>query len=377
MNTTKQPSLRKATSSRFPKRLSLCALVAASLCGLHGCGGSTPADAPSQPNTPSPSTGDPQDPKATPSGPESSPSPESKQEPGEDEEDPGQSPEPEPEPEPKFDLGVAPEGKKPNPEDDCDCKPNTDLIYLLDHANAKLWTYDPRDHTFKQIGTVDCPAADDDTAFSLAVDRFANAWIQMAPSGKLFKVNTLDQNACTDSGYVPGSAGPKQSGMAFSDRQDDKVCEQLYLHSSEGGVDDWKQGPGIGKLGTVDPETYAGKLVSSIDYNGGEMTGTQDGRLFAFSGAKKGTLVEYNPADGSVVKKTELGDLIPTFAFAFAFWGGDFYFFTLATNQLPLYSKVTKLDYDGDGSLTTVVDKVPFMVVGAGVSVCAPLDPPQ
>lgn len=371
------------TAPHLPRRLGLLGCFALSLGTASGCGSST-ADAPSQSSTNEPSTAPEKNPEQSqkpsqgPEGPDEDPdTTQPSQSPdGDSEGDPGQSPDPEKD-EPKFDLGIAPEGEKTNPEDDCDCKPNTDLIYLLDHADAKLWTYNPKDHAFKQIGSVNCPTDSGDTAFSLAVDRFANAWIQMSPSGKLFKVDTLKNNACTDSGYVPASAGPKQSGMAFSDRRDDKVCEQLYLHSSEGGADDWKQGPGIGKLGTVDPETVAGKLVSKIDYNGGEMTGTQDGRLFAFAGANKGTLIEYNPADGSVVKKTELGDLVPTFAFAFAFWGGDFYFFTLATNQLPLYSKVTKLDYDGDGSLTTVVDKVPFMVVGAGVSVCAPLDPPK
>lgn len=378
---SKSKHFQEARRGRFVRAAGLCSLLIGVSAIVLNCGPATDAGS-KQPGpeneeaSPEPSE-NPSDkvPSAESSKNSASASPSDDNKESE-ENDPGDTPESD-EDAPKFDLGALPDVKTPNPEDECECEPNTDLIYLLDHAGYRLWTYNPKDNSFKQIGDVNCPASADDAPFSLAVDRFANAWVQMSPSGKLFKVNTLKDNVCTDSGYTPGSAGPLQSGMAFSDRTDDKECEQLYLHSSEGGPDDWVEGSGVGKLGTIDPENVKGALVSSIDYNGGEMTGTRDGRLFAFAGKHKGTLIEYSPKDGSIVKKTELGDLVPTFAFAFAFWGGDFYFFTLATNQLPLYSKVTKLDYDGDGSLTTVVDKVPFMVVGAGVSVCAPIKPPQ
>ncbi|HEY8377426.1 MAG TPA: hypothetical protein VIK91_13110, partial [Nannocystis sp.] len=73
-----------------------------------------------------------------------------------------------------------------------------------------------------------------------------------------------------------------------------------------------------------------------------------------------------------------LANLPLTNAFAFAFFGGDFYFFTEGPN--PNFSKVTHLDYDdsdGDGQqqLTTINNNAPIRIVGAGVSTCAPFLP--
>jgi hypothetical protein len=62
-------------------------------------------------------------------------------------------------------------------------------------------------------------------------------------------------------------------------------------------------------------------------------------------------------------------------AFAFSFWGGDFWFYT-ATESTP--SKVTRLETSGYNSLTTAKDNVGnFRIVGAGVSTCAPTAPPR
>ena len=80
---------------------------------------------------------------------------------------------------------------------------------------------------------------------------------------------------------------------------------------------------------------------------------------------------------GEKIEQQNLDGLELTQAFAFAFWGGDFYFLT--KNDEPTYpkrSKVTRLDYDGDGSLTTINNETPIRVVGAGVSIRAPLIPP-
>ncbi len=115
----------------------------------------------------------------------------------------------------------------------------------------------------------------------------------------------------------------------------------------------------------------------------GELTGTGSGRLFAFVGVAPAKLVEFDKATGTVVDIIELTGLELTDAFAFAFWGGDFYFFTEANDTLPGFpegtSRVVKLDYDGsDGggpTLTTVVESGPILVVGAGVSTCAPITP--
>lgn len=353
---------------------SLCWLAALS---MLGCGDKTPAQSSgdAEPGsqvspgaekagtkTGAVETGDQKDGGTDPKKPESS----------SDDEDPGE--EEGTGPSPKFDLGAMPSNKPDG--DDCDCKPNAELIFLWG-VSGNLWMYNPAksgDEAFKKLGKPDCPTGPGQYAFSMGVDRQANAWLTVRPSGKMFKVDTLNNNACEQSKFKPGTKGFTLFGMAFVEHPNDGQCEQLYMHSLEG--DEAKQGPKVGKLGVFNPETEETKLISRINYSGGELTGTRDGRLFAFAGLP-GRLLEYDPKTGAVKKETPLGNLELGAAFAFAFWGGDFYFFTDSPSSLLSKSKVTKLDYDGDGSLTTVIETAPLRVAGAGVSICAPLDPPK
>jgi hypothetical protein len=285
-------------------------------------------------------------------------------------EDPGESSADEIEP--KFDLATPPDFATEN-SDDCECAENSDMIYTLD-ANGKLWIYNPIANEFSSVGEFECDTPQGNSAMSLAVDASSNAWIHVRPSGKIFKVNTLAGNACTDSMYEPDSVGFRLFGMAFVEKPDDGRCEQLYMHSADGN--NWEQGPGVGALGTLDPTSMVAQRIGAIDYSGGEMTGTGDGRVFALAG-DPAQLIEYNPADASVIEKTPLPGVNVGHAFAFAFWGGDFYFFTDDGEVLNPRSRVTKLDYDGTGAIETLIERAEIRVVGAGVSVCAPLLPPK
>ena len=84
-------------------------------------------------------------------------------------------------------------------------------------------------------------------------------------------------------------------------------------------------------------------------------------------------LIEFDKTNAQILETVPFADFPLTSAFAFAFWGGDFYFFT--EGNVP-YSKVTKLDYDGDKQLSVVNPMAPIRIVGAGVSTCAPVLPP-
>jgi hypothetical protein len=125
------------------------------------------------------------------------------------------------------------------------------------------------------------------------------------------------------------------------------------------------------------------QTIGPTDYNGAELTGTGDGRLFAFGGVPDAKLIEFDKSTAMVKEIIPLGGFPLTNAFAFAFWGGDFYFFTNRdpnSTTLMGNSKVTHLDYDesdGNGrALTEVNANAPILVVGAGVSTCAPFLPP-
>lgn len=298
-----------------------------------------------------------------------------KQSPKESEEDAGEASENEPSP--KFDMGEIPEKSKPKEGDDCDCDDKADLIYLWG-SDKHIWRYNPsakEGEGFEDLGNPGCEIPLGQHPFSMGVDRQAKAWLSIRSSGTLFTFDPKTPGSCKETTHKPGTEGFTLFGMAFVEHPNDGRCDQLYLHSFDGTTP--SEGEGSGKLGVMDPETLKIKTIGPINFNGGELTGTGDGRLFAFSG-KPGRLIEYDAKTAKIVKEVDLGSLELSSSFAFAFWGGDFYFFTDSLGTIPIQSKITKLDYTGDGSVKTL-GKAPLRVVGAGVSICAPLEepPPQ
>jgi hypothetical protein len=261
----------------------------------------------------------------------------------------------------------------------CPCGQNADLVYVLSD-DAELWTYDPATNAFARLGSFSCDAGPLSGTFSMGVARSGVAWVMYMPGGDIFHVDVNDANSCSDPGYTPGQNGFTLFGMAFVSDSVDDPCDALYAHSFSGSIAGFSEGFDSGRLGRLD-ENLSPQFIADIDYDGGELTGTADGRLFAFAGENPAKLIEYDKDTGAVLETTPLDGLELTNAFAFAFWGGDFYFFTEGDSggggpfSSP-DSKVTKLDHDGDGQLSTVNDSAPLRVVGAGVSTCAPLVPP-
>lgn len=278
---------------------------------------------------------------------------------------------------PKFDLG---EPATTGGETTCPCAPKLDLIYVLSD-DRELWTYDPAQNVFAMVGALGCPTRDG--TFSMGVGRDGKAWVQTstaqgdASAGDLFILDVNDPGNCTDPGYQPGANGWQHFGMGFVSNSADDPCDRLYGQHWDGGNGGFTEGPNFGKLGVFDPVALQVDTVGAFDYNGAELTGTGDGRLYAFGGAPSAKLIQFDKTGAQVLETVPFADFPLTSAFAFAFWGGDFYFFT--EGGFPA-SKVTKLDYDGsDGggmALTTVNTSAPILIVGAGVSTCAPVLPP-
>jgi hypothetical protein len=218
--------------------------------------------------------------------------------------------------------------------------------------------------------------------FSMGVSRSAKAYVQYQPGGDIFTFD-VNSGACDDPGFLPNQSGFSQFGMAFVSKSEDDPCDELYALRMSGTTPSECPGQACGTLGVIDPSSMQLQVLNGTSYDGGELSGTGDGRLFAFVGLSPAELVELDRETGEVLFSGELDGLELTDAFAFAFWGGDFWFFTEATDTLPGWpeppSKVVKLDYDGsDGNgitLTTVVPSAPILVAGAGVSTCAPLEP--
>ncbi len=262
----------------------------------------------------------------------------------------------------------------------CPCAPNSDLIYVLSD-DRELWTYNPNNNLFALVGALNCPTPN--STFSMGVGRDGYAWVQDTASqgltniGDLFELNVNNPADCSDPGYTPGANGWQHFGMAFVSQSADDPCDKLYGQHWNGQAGSWSEGPNHGKVGVFNEQTLQMETIANTNYNGAELTGTGDGRLYAFGGVPTAKLIQFDKATGAEIETIALANLPLTQAFAFAFWGGDFYFFTEANSGIPgTTSKVTKLDYDGDMSLTTVNPAGPMRVVGAGVSTCAPVVPP-
>jgi len=247
----------------------------------------------------------------------------------------------------------------------CECAENTDLIYVLSD-DAELWSFDPANLEFEQItDALGCPS---NNTFSMSVDRNGVAFV-MFQNDDIYTIDVNNPNMCADPGYDPGQMGFDKFGMGFVSNSMFDQCDKLYAHSWS-GMGGFSEGPGAGRLGVMDGEELVMDEIGPINYDGGELTGTGDGRLFAFAG-NPAKLVEYDKSDASVIDTQQL-NMSLTNAFAFAFYGGDFYMFT-ESDQNNQVSKVTHYDYDDTQNLEIVVNQAPIRIVGAGVSTCVPL----
>lgn len=208
--------------------------------------------------------------------------------------------------------------------DGCGCvSDNQDIVVLSDES--ELWTYAPLLNTFKYLTDVICQA---DKPYSLAIDRAGVAWIQYASDGEVYTFDPNDPAPCQLAGVSAEPAGFDYFGLSFAS-DGPGTCDQLYLlnYSGEGP---FSEGPALGALGVCDPQTLVVTTLGPTDYDGGELAGTGAGRLFAFAGTNPAKLIEYDKSDATPLSILPLTELRKTRASAFAFHGGDAFFFTEA-----------------------------------------------
>ncbi len=219
----------------------------------------------------------------------------------------------------------ATEGTGATGEEACECVPGNDLIYVLSDDD-EIFTYDPELDSFELLTEVTCPG--EQYPFSLAVDRAGLAWIQYL-SEEVYTFDPANPAPCEPAGVPGGQAGFGLFGMSFAPESNLDVCDRLFLHSYSGDGP-FAEGPGLGELGVFDPMTDEISALGPIDYDGGELAGTGDGRLFAFAGVDPAKLIEYDKDSATPVSTLPLEGLSKTRASAMAFYGGDAYFFTEA-----------------------------------------------
>lgn len=243
-----------------------------------------------------------------------------------------------------------------------DC-PDADatLIYVIT-TTYQLYSFYPPDGTFRLIGNIACPASPGATPFSMAVDRRGTAYVLFTDE-RLYRVSTRTA-ACTATAYRPRQSDFGVFGMGFATINGGPQ-EALFIAGDD-------RTDGAEGLARIDPATFQLRPIGQFSrpIRMAELTGTGDGRLFAFY--RKGLesppsyIGEVNPSSGRLVGEKALAGVDQGQGWAFAFWGGDFYVF-----HAPTGNSIVSRYRPSDDSVRQVAS-LPTIVVGAGVSTCAP-----
>lgn len=238
---------------------------------------------------------------------------------------------------------------------------DTTFIYVVTEKN-ELLAFNPPAGAFKRIGTLVCPVkTPGSTPFSMAVDRTGVAYV-LFNDGNLFQVSTKTA-ACVATSFQPNQQGFNTFGMGFSSDTGGPE-ETLFI------AQDTSTGPG--SLASIDLSTFTINPIAAFTQNvvRAELTGTGDGRLFAFYKGVPSTssvIGEIDKTTADVIAEDDLASVNQGQGWAFGYWGGDFYTFTSPNGASSIVQRFRPLTKQ-----VTQVATYPSVIVGAGVSTCAP-----
>lgn len=285
-----------------------------------------------------------------------------------DEED-GRAPEvdalPPPDALPPLDVGPRPDVDR----SDCPDAEAT-LVYMVT-AERELVEFDPGARSFRRIGVLSCPAPPSASPFSMAVDRRGTAFVlyhRNTPRGQvgagLYRVSTADGECSRTAFEPPVGSDFDLFGMGFA-TDGAGPSETLFVASARERTS---------RLARIDTDTFAltaiGAFVPSLA--GAELTGNGAGDLFGFYSGdptrpRDSFIMQIDKASATILAEDVLPGVDQGSGWAFAFWGGDFWLFTSPNNRA---SRVLRFR-PSDKSLSAVAE-YPGVIVGAGVSTCAP-----
>lgn len=244
------------------------------------------------------------------------------------------------------------------------CSDQAKLVYVVDENNT-FSSFKPDTLTLTDIGTLKCPAQFGATPFSMSVDRTATAWV-LYNSGEVFKVNTQTL-ACSKTSFAQ-SNGFVNFGMGFVANMAGATDDTLFV---AGGQPMTGLGTANATLATLDVSSLNVTTIGQI--NGWpELTGTGDAKLWGFfPDATNPRVSQLDKTSGQEGKSYPLASLSgQPMAWAFAFWGGDFWIFLQRSSDSNTHVYHLK---SSDGSVSDVIDATGRTIVGAGVSTCAPI----
>lgn len=263
--------------------------------------------------------------------------------------------------------------RPPTDVDRRDCPDAEALLVYTMTDEGDLQSFNPDTGQFRNIGRIACPVQSNtylgrpNTPFSMAVDRRGTAYVLFRDE-RLYRVSTAT-GACTNTSYVRRQSNFGLFGMGFATNSVGPT-ETLFI----AGDDNQSSQLGASGLGRIDPTTFGltpvGDFQPAIDQ--AELTGTGDGRLFAFY--KKGNppdsppsyIGEIDTTTGQVIGERRFDTVDQGDGWAFAFWGGAFYMFHAPGGS----TRITRWRPSDDS--VTQVATTNLTIVGAGVSTCAP-----
>jgi hypothetical protein len=252
-------------------------------------------------------------------------------------------------------------GSGSNGSDD-GCSADVKLVYVIDQFNARLSQFDPATKQFTDLGSLSCPTMPGATPFSMSVARNAHAWV-LYNSGELFDV-VINGLACTKMAWTSPN-NLKVFGMGFSSDQPGGDAETLYIN---GGL---TQTQTSFTLASVNPNNMA-TTVLGTEPALAEMTGTGNAELWGFYPTDTTAKVQkFDKANGTVAMAFDEPSLAGTMTgYAFAHWGGDYWVFLIKNTE----ASTTVYQVNGmTGAITSTTPTTGRVIVGAGVSTCAPV----
>lgn len=177
-------------------------------------------------------------------------------------------------------------------------------------------------------------------------------------TGHLAEVN-LTTLACTIVKEYSGSASNTFSQTFFAPTAGNEEERLLTADAAGSG------------LGTIDVTTWAQQPIRHFDGALGncDLTGSAAGKLYGFFLAGQPLLVELDPATAGTISSRVMSEVSIQWALTFAFWGGEFWIFT--TPGPNRHASVQRFNPQ-TGIVSPPVLELPFAVMGAGVSTCAP-----
>ena len=250
------------------------------------------------------------------------------------------------------------------------CSAAAELVYVFG-LDDNIYSFDPPSKVFTQVATPDCPTTGQPN--SMAIDRDLVAWLNYFDfnGGGIYTFDLKKGTGCQLAIDLP--PGFTQIGMGFSSDAVGSTAETLYV-----------DGIGGGGLARVDMATMSlvtiGAFGNDPNLTGqsAELTGTGDAKLYGyFTTFPNVRVAQVDKLTGNILSDNELPGVAPPSDWAFSFWGGDFYLYAAPGSNTSGNSSV--IHYNPTTSLVepTYVADVGFAIIGAGVSTCAPVKPPN